>query len=44
MKQAQCARCGAPVTVPDDFDVFEDMAACVVCDAYLASLDEEVVW
>jgi uncharacterized paraquat-inducible protein A len=31
VKQAMCARCGATITVPDDFDLFEDMDVCAAC-------------
>lgn len=36
MKDWQCARCGEPITVTDDFNTSEDMAVCSECDYDLA--------
>lgn len=41
MKQAMCSRCGAPITVPDDFDLFEDMDVCPECEHALLHEKEE---
>lgn len=40
MKEAQCAKCGLPVTVPDTFDVFEDMEVCPECEHQMMQSDE----
>lgn len=34
MKETQCAKCGRALGVPDEFDVWEDMAVCDDCEAY----------
>lgn len=41
MKAANCARCGTRITVPNWFDIGEDMQVCPECDEELDLLWQE---